>query len=354
MLNETVRITFGIIVLNGEPFTRYNLRSLYPFAHEIIVVEGASPKAKSIATPDGHSVDRTLEVLYRFKKEEDIENKLTIVTAEDHGYPNGFWPGEKDEQSQAYADRATGDYLWQVDIDEFYKPEDMRYILDMISASPDITQINFYWLNFWGGFDYLVDGLFLQAHYRALGGGVPRLFKWGPGYRYVTHRPPTVVDANSVDLRNGRWMKGNELKQMGINCYHYATIFPNSVNRKMQYYSRQGWKQHDALDQWYQSNFMQIRSPFRIHHVVNEISWISRFEGIHPIQIQYLISDLMSGELGICLRDTSDIERLLSSRGYQLGVFYLKTLTPLLLRLRKRFPRLELNLEQLIEKIFSP
>ena len=26
------RITFGMIVLNGEPFLEYNLRSLYPFA----------------------------------------------------------------------------------------------------------------------------------------------------------------------------------------------------------------------------------------------------------------------------------------------------------------------------------
>ena len=34
------RVTFGIIVLNGEPFTRYCLRALYAFAHEIIVVEG--------------------------------------------------------------------------------------------------------------------------------------------------------------------------------------------------------------------------------------------------------------------------------------------------------------------------
>ena len=52
------KITFGIIVLNGEPFTRYNLRALYPFAHEIIVAEGASPKAAHAATPDGHSIGR--------------------------------------------------------------------------------------------------------------------------------------------------------------------------------------------------------------------------------------------------------------------------------------------------------
>jgi hypothetical protein len=47
------KVTFGIIVLNGEPFTRYNLRALYPFAHEIIVVEEASPAAAHAATPDG-------------------------------------------------------------------------------------------------------------------------------------------------------------------------------------------------------------------------------------------------------------------------------------------------------------
>ena len=66
------KVTFGIIVLNGEPFIRYNLRSLYRFAHEIIVVEGASEHAADVATEDGHSVDGTLEVLHRFKAEEDL------------------------------------------------------------------------------------------------------------------------------------------------------------------------------------------------------------------------------------------------------------------------------------------
>ena len=116
------KITFGMIVLNGQPFIRYNLRALYPFAHQIIVVEGASPGAANICTLDGHSTDGTSDALWDFKAHEDPEHKLTILTAQDEGYANGFWPGEKHEQSQAYAKRATGDYLWQVDVDEFYKP----------------------------------------------------------------------------------------------------------------------------------------------------------------------------------------------------------------------------------------
>ena len=44
------KITFGMIVLNGEPFIRYNLQALYPFAYQIIVVEGATIAAANVAT----------------------------------------------------------------------------------------------------------------------------------------------------------------------------------------------------------------------------------------------------------------------------------------------------------------
>ena len=72
-MNAFPRITFGMIVLNGEPFLRYNLRALYPFAHQIIVVEGAAPGAAAIATPDGHSRDGTLHTLRLFREKEDPE-----------------------------------------------------------------------------------------------------------------------------------------------------------------------------------------------------------------------------------------------------------------------------------------
>ena len=43
-MSEFPRISFGMIVLNGEPFVRYNLRAIYPFAYEIIIVEGGSSR----------------------------------------------------------------------------------------------------------------------------------------------------------------------------------------------------------------------------------------------------------------------------------------------------------------------
>ncbi|HNY64282.1 MAG TPA: hypothetical protein PKM41_02515 [Deltaproteobacteria bacterium] len=44
------RITFDTNGLNSEPFIRYPIGQLYPFAHQIFAVGGATP----IATPCGH------------------------------------------------------------------------------------------------------------------------------------------------------------------------------------------------------------------------------------------------------------------------------------------------------------
>lgn len=145
-----IRFTFGMIVLNGEPFIKYNLRALYPFAHQIIVVEGANYNSTHCATVGGHSLDETMKILREFKDFEDPENKVVIVTAEDEGHPNGFWPGEKDEQSQAYAKRATGNWLWQIDVDEFYMESDMRSIIKMLEEDPSISTISLPEIPLWG------------------------------------------------------------------------------------------------------------------------------------------------------------------------------------------------------------
>ena len=323
-MNDFPRVTFGIIVLNGEPFIRYNLRSLYLFAHEIIVVEGASKKAAAIATPDGHSTDSTLEVLHRFKAEEDPENKLTIVTAEDHAYPNGFWPGEKDEQSQAYAECATGDCLWQVDIDEFYHSKDIRTVLMMFASDPSIRGASFHWKNFWGGFDYLVDGWEYRGIIKKINGN-RRVFRWGKGYRYVSHRPPTVVDDQGRDLCTQHWIGPNETAKFGIFCYHYGMVFPKQARQKTVYY-RSMWQSHKDMDTWYHESFLELRRPFRILHGTRPPSWLRRFDGDHPPEIRRLIEDCKQGIITVEQRPTDDIERLLNSRSYQVATVLLDLL----------------------------
>jgi len=315
-MNKPLRITFGIIVLNGEPFIRYNLRALYPFAHQIIIVEGAAPAAANISTPDGHSTDGTLKTLHDFKSNEDPDNKLIIVTAEDEGYQNGFWPGEKDEQSKAYTLRATGDFLWQIDIDEFYHAEDIHKIIKMLTSTPDISGVSFYWKNFWGGFNYLVDGWEYRNIIKNMNGN-RRLFRWDKEYRYVSHRPPTVMDDKERDLCSLNWIGPDETLKMNIFCYHYGMVLPKQALLKTLYYQNL-WQKCENMDKWYRNSYLNLHYPFRVLHGTKPPSWLLYFKGSHPLLITTLIQDIKNGTLNVETRRTDDIDALLKSSVYQL------------------------------------
>ena len=328
------RVSFGIIVLNGNPFIRHNLRSLYPFAHQIIVVEGASRNAAAVATTDGHSTDGTLDILRRFKLEEDPGDKLTIVTAEDHHYPNGFWPGEKDEQSDAYAKRADGDFLWQVDVDEFYHAHDMSRLIHLLTARPEISGVSFHWKNFWGGFDYLADGWDYRDLVRSMG-GIRRVFRWRPGYRYASHRPPTILDDAGRDLFALNWLSCDETARMGIFCYHYGMVLPSQARQKTIYYKNLLPHCENML-QWYQQSYLRLGHPFHILHGMHPPSWLARFAGEHPEEIKALLHGGMRDNNDLEVRPHGDIESLLKSWRYRAATWllhYLYFIVPPLTRL---------------------
>lgn len=319
------KITFGIIVLNGEPFTRYCLRSLYPFAHEIIVVEGGHEGARDIATADGHSTDGTLEVLRRFKREEDPENKLQIVVRD------GFWP-QKDEfgnsktpQSRAYAERATGDYLWQVDIDEFYRPDEMRIVLDMLAGDRQISAVSFNVHPFWGGFDYVSDGWYWRRGHLTF----HRLFRWGPGYRYSTHQPPTVTDDRGRDLRSLKWVDGEAMARRGVRLYHYDHVFPRQVRTKAAFYRRQAPRVCAEINEWADAGYFRLTRPYHVERHYWLPAWIERYEGPHPPEALRMLQDIRAGKLRVAERRTDDVERLLRSPRYRAGKTALKVLDPL-------------------------
>ena len=316
---ESVNITFGIIVLNGEPFTRFNLRALYPWAHEIIVVEGACPSAVSVASQDGHSTDSTLTVIREFIELEDIAKKVTLVTAEDEGHKDGFW-SEKDEMSKAYAKRATGNYLWQVDIDEFYLAEDMHEIVQMLRLG-DIDAMSFHMLQFWGHPSVVVNGFTFLTGYNCF----HRLFRWGPGFEYTSHRPPTVIDASGVDLRTKHWVTHDQSRSAGFALYHYSLLFPRQAREKCEYYSRIPWSDvFREANIWFERSYTKLETPFRAYIHPN-LSWLERFCGKTPDHVAEMYEQSCTGLFpGVTVRPTMDIDALLASRSYACAISILK------------------------------
>jgi glycosyltransferase involved in cell wall biosynthesis len=344
-MSDFPRISFGIIVLNGEPFVRYNLRALYPFAYEIIVVEGAVKNAAVNATEDGHSLDSTLEKLQEFKEQEDPDDKLIIVTRD------GFWD-EKDAMSQAYAEQATGDYLWQIDADEFYLPQHIEQLITMLRDDPTITQISFMQYSFWGSPDYISDGWFLRR--KSLFPQISRIFKWGAGYRYTSHRPPTIVNERGETMQHKHWIDGFATKKLGIRMYHYALVFPKQVEEKSRYYKQVDWTQANDMLNWMQNSFITLKQPFRVHNVYEYPSWLERFTKPHPPQIQAMWDDIQSGKVVIETRDNADVEALLKNPLYILLRFIIKhsdTLSWKLRPLRRFLGRQRLRVKSAIKKV---
>jgi hypothetical protein len=319
-----VNVTFGIIVLNGEPFTRYSIRALYPHAHEIIIAEGACGGARNIATPEGHSRDGTLEILREIKRLEDSENKITIVTAEDENHPDGFWPGEKLEQCQSFAKRATGDYLWQVDIDEFYSDNDINKIKDLIAKDNSISCISFKQFSFWGGFGYIVDSWYLSRYLSE----IYRIFKWGKGYQYISHRPPTVINKEGIKLKEINFLNARQTQKMGITMYHYSCVFPKQVDEKVEYYQSSEWSKSVNTKWWADEVYYKFRYPYKAFINTHFPGWIKRFETGHPLQIQKLIEDLKTGVLQIKTRPDKDLKAITKSLKYRLIVRLLKLTDP--------------------------
>ncbi len=260
------KITFGMIVLNGEPFIKTQLKMLYPYAHEIIVVEGASPFAAASADHNGHSLDNTLEILSDQKKTNDPEQKIQIITAEDQGLPDGFWPGEKDQQSRAYASRATGDWLWQVDVDEFYPSQSMREIVCFLSKmNPSMVYFNLRMFMYhpqvevWG-----VEPEYSRCQ------PVPRIFKWSSGFEYISHRPPTVVNQEGINLKTIDPLTAEETLRRGWEIWHYPFLFRSQFDQKVKYYENFPFRK--GMTEWLDQAKIMKRRKFSI--LWEGLSWL--------------------------------------------------------------------------------
>ena len=219
MATTNHRYSFGMIVFNGEEFLRQVLDSIYNFAYQIIIVEGADRNSMPFANPDGSSTDHTVDII---KSYPDPDRKIRLI--------QGNWRN-KTEQSNVWIDRASGDFVWQIDDDEIYKKEDLLAIDTLLKTRPETTAVSFHWCHFFGGMDRI----------RPINKKTPevwRLFKFKPSYRWHSHRPPDILDDKGKSLRLINPIPASELVDRGIYIYHFSYITDKQVQEKMRYMER--------------------------------------------------------------------------------------------------------------------
>ena len=217
-----VKIDFGMIVFNGDYILKENLESIYPFANQIIIVEG--PVKHYVDKGFFTSTDNTISIINSFP---DPENKIKLI--------QGQW-SEKDEMCNAYANFLTGDYVWHVDSDEIYKPEDMESIIKYLTDNSNCYSMAFKFRSFYGGFERYISGF--EENFETI-----RIQKIIPGKsRWLTHRPPTMIwPPTGKKCRDMGHIDHQITDSWGIRIYHYPYVFPSQVETKIKYYS--SWSQ---------------------------------------------------------------------------------------------------------------
>lgn len=269
-----MKIAFGMIVFNGDFVLRECLESVYPFATQILISEGPVRywQDKGYTT----SVDKTNDILHGFP---DPEGKITIV----HGQFE-----EKDEECRAYMPymRDDIDYIWNLDSDEIYKPEDIEKIIKLLETE-HYTSVGVRSCSFYGGLDHYIGGFELNTD------NFLRIFKVYPGSTWKTHRPPTIIAPEGVKTLPQKHLDSDTLWRVhGVQMYHYSYVFPRQVKEKIAYY-RAKVSRNNCHPNYYE----EIYKPWVMGDKSVEESWMGvhefhpsirgesftvKFEGEHP------------------------------------------------------------------------
>ena len=257
-----MKIAFGMIVFNGGFVLEECLKSVYPFAHQILIAEGPVGYWQSQGFTT--STDETNEILQSFP---DPEGKITIVRGQ---------YSEKDEQCSAYMKHLdpSCDYVWNLDSDEIFKPEDIETIIKLLTDHR-FTTAGFQSCSFYGGFDRILGGFEENAEFR-------RICKVYPGSRWKTHSPPTRAHPSPHAWPESRmdfkWLWENH----GIRMYHYSYVFPDQVYNKVQYY-----KAAVSMDNCIDDYFSNVYLPWVTSEDNGKESIENHYNGVHEFKPQF-------------------------------------------------------------------
>ena len=263
-----MKITFGIIVFNAETtlpngMLEACIKNIYDIAHEIIIVEGATKAVShcfdgdtSTFTNDGKSTDKTIQILSSLN---DPLNKIKVILSK------GFWNG-KTEMCNEWAKIATGDYIWQLDSDEFYHKEDMIKLIKYLETTK-MDAVYFNAFHFFGGYEYCIDERCAPGTWGT--GPWYRLFRNVPGKSYwISHEPP-YYNCDGIICNNNNVMLANETTKLGIKMYHYSYVTYSQIEFKTKFY-----RNNSYYEEW------EKFSKDKNHKILG--SSAIKFDGEHP------------------------------------------------------------------------
>ena len=230
-----MKITFGMIVFNGNYVLEEVLASVYPYAHQILIAEGPVGYWRD----QGYltSYDGTNNIIDNFP---DPDGKIVPI--------HGFY-SEKEEQCNSYMHRLSpdADYIWNLDCDEVFKPEDIEKVIELLGREK-YTSVGFKSCSFYGGFDKILGGFEERAEFH-------RVCKVYPGSFWASHRPPRVRHKVSDPLPEKHLDFNDLYDNHGVRMYHYSYVFPKQVQEKVAYY-KAAVSKNNCIDNYFDEIYL--------------------------------------------------------------------------------------------------
>jgi hypothetical protein len=168
------------------------------------------------------------------------------------------------------------DYIWNLDSDEIYKPEDIETIIRLLHDH-QYTSIGVRSRSFYGGFERYITG-FEEKNNNFL-----RVFKVYPGSTWLTHRPPTIVHPAGIMTMTPKHLDSDALfEQTGVLMYHYSYVFPRQVYSKVTYY-KNALSKEKCIDDY----FRRIYLPWVLGDEQKRAAIETEFQGVHEWKPEY-------------------------------------------------------------------
>jgi len=232
-----MRLTAAMIVLNGDHVLKESLESIYEHVDEIVIAEGPVRywQDRGVTT----STDMTNDILSNFA---DPDKKIRILHSQYE---------EKDQQFSAAIAMMTSspDYLLQVDSDEVWTQESIMNLKTMLKDKRPIS-VGIHSNTFVGGFERVISGFEEKTD------NFLRVFRWGDGCKFITHRPPTIEYENGGRTRGRTHIDSDEARDMyQISMCHYSYVWPSQVKNKIDYYKAKV-SHHNCIPDFYENYWL--------------------------------------------------------------------------------------------------
>lgn len=200
-------IHFFTIVLNGEPFIQYHIDVLKQlnFKWHWHIIEGVADLKQDTAwslqfggkiTDDLHDFGRSKDgtTAYLDQLKQQYPDQITIYRKPERQ----FWNGKREMVNAPLVNIHEDCLLWQIDVDELWKVEQICTTRQMFLENPDKTAA-WYWCWYFVGENLVISSRNCYAENPQQ--EWLRTWRFKPGMQWLSHEPPLLVQP----LTNGQW-----------------------------------------------------------------------------------------------------------------------------------------------------